>query len=100
MNIQGQVVCATNDGKFSIAVGDMATGIIVGLEPDASAVHNVGLGTVDGVVMSFTEGVPGNTATATKDGNAYQINGTATGVSEANPAEQIAKPFDITVTCP
>ncbi len=100
LNVQGQVVCATNDGTFSIAVGDMATGIIVGLEPDASVVHNVGLGTVDGVVMSFTEGVPENTATATKDGNAYTINGTATGVSEANPAEQITKPFDITVTCP
>ena len=99
-NVQGQVVCATNDGKFSIAVGDMATGIIVGLEPDASVVHNVGLGTVDGVVMSFTEGVPGNTATATKDGNAYKISGTASGTSEANPAEQITKPFEISVTCP
>ena len=63
-------------------------------------VHNVGLGTVDGVVMSFTEGVPGNTATATKNGNAYNITGAASGVSEANPAEQITKPFDITVTCP
>jgi lipoprotein LpqH len=99
-NVQGQVVCATNDGKFSIAVGDMATGIIVGLEPDASAVHNVGLGTVDGVVMSFTEGVPGNTATATKEGNTYKISGVASGSSEANPAEQITKPFEITVTCP
>lgn len=100
LNVQGQVVCATNDGKYSIAVGDMATGIIVGLEPDASAVHNVGLGTVDGVVMSFTEGVPGNTATATKNGNTYNITGAASGVSEANPAEQITKPFSITVTCP
>jgi Mycobacterium 19 kDa lipoprotein antigen len=100
LNVQGQVVCATNDGKYSIAVGDMATGIIVGLEPDASVVHNVGLGTVDGVVMSFTEGVPGNTATATKNGNTYNITGAASGVSEANPAEQITKPFSITVTCP
>jgi hypothetical protein len=100
LNVQGPVVCATNDGKYSIAVGDMATGVIVGLESDASVVHNVGLGTVDGVVMSFTEGVPGNTATATKDGNAYTITGTASGVSEANPAEQITKPFDIAVTCP
>ena len=74
--------------------------IIVGLEPDASVVHGVGLGIVDGVVMSFTEGVPGNTATATKDGNTYNITGTASGVSEANPAEQITKPFDISVTCP
>jgi ipoprotein LpqH len=41
------VVRSTTDGKFSIAVGDMVSGIIVGLEPDASAVHNAGLGTVD-----------------------------------------------------
>jgi lipoprotein LpqH len=100
VNVSGPVVCATNDGKYSIAVGDMATGIIVGLEPDASVVHNAGLGTVDGVVLSFTEGVPGNTATATKDGNTYTITGTASGVTEANPAEQITKPFDIKVTCP
>jgi hypothetical protein len=39
-NVSGPVVCATTDGKFSIAVGDMVTGIIVGVEPDASAVHN------------------------------------------------------------
>lgn len=100
LNVQGEVVCATNDGKYSIAIGDMATGIIVGVEQDASVVHGVGLGTVDGVVMSFTEGVPGNNATATKDGNTYKITGTATGVSEANPAEQISKPFEVSVTCP
>jgi hypothetical protein len=99
-NVQGQVVCATNDGKYSIAIGDMATGIIVGLEPDASVVHGVGLGTVDGVVMSFTEGVPGNTATATKDGNTYKVTGTATGVSEAKPTAEISKPFEVSVTCP
>jgi hypothetical protein len=73
LNVQGAVVCSTTDGKYSIAVGDMATGIIVGLEPDASVVHGVGLGAVDGVVMSFTERVPGNTATAAKDGNTYKI---------------------------
>lgn len=100
LNVQGEVVCATNDGKYSIAIGDMATGIIVGLEPDASVVHGVGLGTVDGVVMSFTEGVPGNTAAATKDGNTYKITGTATGASEANPTEQISKPFEVSVSCP
>jgi hypothetical protein len=100
LNVQGEVVCATNDGKYSIAIGDMTAGVIVGLEPDASVVHGVGLGTVDGAVMSFTEGVPGNTATATKDGNTYKVTGTATGVSDANPTEQISKPFEVSVTCP
>lgn len=98
--VGGQVVCATTDGKFSIAIGDVITGVIVGLEPDGSVVHNAGLGDVNGVVMSFTEGAPGNNATATKDGNHYKITGTATGVDVANPNQQIGKPFEIDVTCP
>ena len=97
-NVSGPVVCSTTDGKFSIAVGDMLTGIIVGLEQDASAVHNAGLGTVDGAVMSFTEGVPGNDAKATKNGNAYQITGNASGVD--NAGQQVNKPFEVDVTCP
>jgi lipoprotein LpqH len=96
--VDGPVVCSTTDGKFSIAIGEVITGVIVGLEPDASAVHNVGLGDVNGVVLSFTEGVPGNDATAIKDGNNYTITGTATGSDNAN--QQVSKPFEIDVTCP
>ena len=99
-NVSGPVVCSTTDGKFSIAIGEVITGVIVGLEPDASVVHNIGLGTVNGVVLSFTEGVPGNNATATKDGNTYKITGTATGVDAANPAQEVSKPFEIEATCP
>jgi hypothetical protein len=58
------VVCATTDGKFSIAIGDVITGVIVGLEQDASKVRGVGLGDVNGVVLNCTDGVPGDTATA------------------------------------
>jgi len=97
-NVSGPVVCSTNEGRFSIAVGDMLTGVIVGLEPDASAVHNAGLGTVDGVVISFTEGAPGNSATATKTGNSYKITGTATGVD--NAGQQVSKTFEVNATCP
>jgi lipoprotein LpqH len=75
------------------------TGVIIGLEPDASAVHNAGLGTVNGVVLSFTEGVPGNTATASKDGNTYHISGTATGVDDKN-GQQVSQPFTVDATCP
>ena len=97
-NVGGPVVCSTTDGKFSIAIGEVITGVIVGLEPDASAVHNAGLGTVNGVVLSYTEGVPGNTATATKDGNSYKVTGTATGVDTTG--QQVSKPFEVDVTCP
>lgn len=96
--VSGPVVCETNQGKFSIAIGEVITGVIVGLEQDASAVRSAGLGTVDGVVLSFTEGAPGNTAKATKNGNAYQITGTATGVD--NAGQQVSKTFEVDATCP
>ena len=94
----GPVLCETNAGKFSIAIGEPLTGIIVGIEPDGSVVRGVGLGDVNGVVLSFTEGVPGNDAKATKDGNNYKIKGTATGTDSANAT--VSKPFEIDVTCP
>ncbi len=97
-NVSGPVVCATNNGKFSIAIGEAITGVIVGLEPDASAVHDVGLGTINGVVLSFTEGAPGNNAGATKTGNSYHITRTATGMD--NGGQQVSKPFTIDATCP
>ena len=97
-NVAGPVVCSTTNGKFSIAIGDMLTGVIVGLEQDGSAVHNAGLGTVNGVVLSFTEGAPGNSATAVKTGSSYKITGTATGLD--NSGQQVSKDFTVDVTCP
>ena len=96
--VDGPVVCSTNDGKFSIAIGEVITGVIVGLEQDASKVRNVGLGDVNGVVLNFTDGVPGDTATATKDGNTYTITGNASG-SDSN-GKQVSKPFEVVATCP
>ncbi|MCV7347059.1 lipoprotein LpqH [Mycolicibacterium rhodesiae] len=96
--VDGPVVCSTTDGKFSIAIGEVITGVIVGLEQDASKVRAVGLGDVNGVVLNFTDGVPGDTATATKDGNTYTITGTASGSDSAgNP---VSKPFEVVATCP
>ncbi|BDE12445.1 MULTISPECIES: lipoprotein LpqH [Mycobacterium] len=94
----GPVVCETYQGKFSIQIGDPIIGVIVGLEQDGSAVHSAGLGTVDGVVLSFTEGAPGNSAKATKNGSTYQITGTATGVD--NAGAQVSKTFEVDATCP
>ncbi|APE14581.1 lipoprotein LpqH [Mycolicibacterium pallens] len=96
--LDGPVVCATTDGKFSIAIGDVITGVIVGLEQDASKVRGVGLGDVNGVVLNFTDGVPGDTATATKDGNTYTVKGTASGSDSAG--KQVSKPFEVVATCP
>ena len=99
-DIQGQIACTTAMGNLSIAIGEAATGIAVVMSPDASKVSQVGLGTVDGVVLGFQDGAPGGTATATKDGSTYKISGTATGVDMANPMQPTTKPFEIEVTCP
>jgi lipoprotein LpqH len=48
--------------------------------------------------VSFTEGAPGNSATATKNGDAYKITGTASGVDGSG--QQVSKDFTVDVTCP
>ena len=99
LSMGGQVVCETSpEGKFSIQIGEPITGVIVGLEKDGSVVHGVGLGEVNGVVLSFTEGVPGNTATATKTDNNYKVSGTATG--QDSSGKEVSKPFEVDATCP
>ncbi|GAB3006254.1 lipoprotein LpqH [Mycobacterium bourgelatii] len=98
LNTAGPVVCTGYEGRFSIQIGDPITGVIVGLEQDGSAVHNAGFGNVDGIVLSFTDGAPGNSATATKNGDSYRLTGTATGVDSAG--QLVTKPFEVDVTCP
>jgi lipoprotein LpqH len=99
-DIKGQVVCATNGGNLTIAIGGAATGIAVVMAEDASDVTSVALGNVNGVALAFQEGVPGAAASATKQGSNYRISGTASGVDMTNPLEPVTKPFEIDVTCP
>jgi ipoprotein LpqH len=98
--VNGTVVCTAAGGNFNIAIGEAATGVAVVLAEDASAVHSVGLGNVNGVTLGFQEGAPGGTANATKDGQTYKVTGTATGVDMANPMQPVTKPFEVDVTCP
>lgn len=93
------VDCNTKDGKFSIAIGQPFIGVIVALEQDASVVHLVGLGEVNGVNLNFTEGAPGDKASATKDGSTYHVTGIASGVDK-DGANKTHKPFTVDVTCP
>jgi len=99
-DIQGQVVCATAGGNVNIAIGQAATGIAVIMAEDASKVTSVGLGNINGVALGFQDGAPGGNASATKDGKAYKVRGTASGVDMANPMQPMTKPFEIDVTCP
>ena len=67
-------------------------------------VHAVGLGTVNGVTLGFSDAAPGqaNQAGAVVSGKSYAIKGTATGTDVSNPQspQQVTKTFEIDVTCP
>lgn len=98
--IDGTVICSINAGSVNIAIGQVASGVTVGLAEDASKVTSVALGNINGVALGFQDGVPGGTASATKDGKTYTVSGTATGIDMANPMQPFTKPFEIEVTCP
>ncbi len=58
------------------------------------------MGNVNGVTLAYTAGIPGGSASATKDGNNYTITGTATGIDMASPTAPVTKPFEVDVVCP
>jgi lipoprotein LpqH len=99
-NVSGTVVCSAMGGNMNIAIGDAATGIAAVLSSDGSTVQSVGLGNVNGVTLGYQSGTGQGEAKATKDGNAYKVSGTATGIDMANPMQPVNKPFEIDVTCP
>jgi lipoprotein LpqH len=99
-NVGGTVVCTAMGGNMNIAIGDAATGIAAVLSEDGSTVQSVGLGNVNGVTLGYQTGTGQGEAKAEKDGNAYKISGTATGIDMANPMQPVNKPFEIAVTCP
>ena len=95
-------VCHEADGMLTIAVG--AAGGTEGIGAvlsggDAPQVTSVALGSVDGTVMGWAEGAPGE-ASATKQGSTYTITGSMMAVDAANPAAPAEKPFEMRITCP
>lgn len=99
--ITGTVVCSKANGNMNIAIGDATTGIVAVVgEGDSPAVQSVALGNVNGVVLGFQSGAGQGEANATKDGDTYNITGTATGIDAANPMQPMTKPFEIAVNCP
>ena len=99
-NVSGTVVCSAMGGNMNIAIGDAATGIAAVLSSDGATVQSVGLGNVNGVTLGYQSGTGQGEAKAEKDGNAYKISGTATGIDMANPMQPVNKPFEIEVSCP
>lgn len=101
-NVTGPVSCTQAGGNTNIGIGDASNGIgAVVSDADPPVVQAVGLGNLTGVTLGYAAGAPGQgTVQATKNGNAYTIKGTATGVNMANPQQQLTKSFEMDVTCP
>ncbi|MCV7100811.1 lipoprotein LpqH [Mycobacterium palustre] len=104
-NVSGPVTCNPGDNKITIGIGDPANGVGAVLSTDnPPIVHAVGLGTVDGITLGYSDAAPGQggAAGAAASGKSYQIKGTATGADARNPQQPqpVTKPFELDVTCP
>ena len=100
------VVCAEQSGKMNITVGSQdtaaATGVSAILDAGSLEVEGIGLGSTEsGQALAYAPGVPGNEATATKDGNTYEITGKLTAADMNDPmAGPTEKTFEMKVACP
>ena len=105
ISVSGPVTCTTNGGNINIGIGDVSAGIGAVVSTDTPPiVHAVGLGSVNGITLGFSDAAA-NQATnagAAVDGKAYGIKGTASGVDMTNPDDPkpVSKSFEMSVTCP
>jgi ipoprotein LpqH len=104
-NVTGQVTCNTANGNTTIGIGDATAGLGAVVSNDnPPIVHSVGLGSVDGVTLGFSDAAPnqGSNAGAAVNGKSYAIKGTATGADISNPnqPQSVTKSFEMDVTCP
>ena len=104
-NVTGAVTCTPNGDNTNIGIGDASNGIgaVIG-NGNPPIVHAVGLGSVNGVTLGFSDAAPNqaSNAGAAQDGKSFAIKGTATGVDISNPQQpqQVTKSFEMDVTCP
>ena len=103
--VTGQVSCAVNGNNTNIGIGDASNGLgAVVSNANPPIVHAVGLGSVNGITLGFSDAAPnqGGNAGAAQSGKSYAIKGTATGVDMSDPQQpkQVTKSFEMDVTCP
>jgi ipoprotein LpqH len=101
-NVTGAVTCTPSNNNINIGIGDATNGVGAVVSTDnPPIVHAVGLGSVNGITLGFSDAAPGQggNAGAAQDGKSYSIKGTATGLDQSNQ-QQVTKPFEIDVTCP
>ncbi|MDT5255691.1 MAG: ipoprotein LpqH [Mycobacterium sp.] len=104
-NVSGQVTCNSANGVTTIGIGDATAGLGAVVSNDnPPIVHSVGLGSVNGVTLGFSDAAPNqaNNAGAAMNGKSYAIKGTASGTDMSNPnqPQTVTKPFEMDVTCP
>jgi ipoprotein LpqH len=104
-NVSGQVTCNSANGVTTIGIGDATAGVGAVVSNDnPPIVHSVGLGSVNGVALGFSDAAPNqaSNAGAAVNGKSYAIKGTATGTDMSNPQQPktVTKPFELNVTCP
>jgi lipoprotein LpqH len=100
-NVSGAVSCTAADANTNVAIGDATTGVGAVLSNDSPpAVHSLGLGSVNGVTLGYSDAAPsqGN-ASATKSGSTYKITGTAVGL-DTSSQQSVTKSFELDFTCP
>jgi lipoprotein LpqH len=97
-NVTGPVTCTPAGDNINIGVGAVVS------NANPPIVHAVGLGSVNGVALGFSDAAPNqaSNAGAAVDGKAYAIKGTATGTDMTNPQQPqtVTKSFELDVTCP
>ncbi len=104
-NVSGQVTCNSANGVTTIGIGDATAGLGAVVSNDnPPIVHSVGLGSVNGVTLGFSDAAPNqaNNAGAAVNGKSYAIKGTASGTDMSNPnqPQSVTKSFEMDVTCP
>jgi ipoprotein LpqH len=104
-NVTGPVTCTPAGDNINIGIGDATAGVgAVISNANPPIVHAVGLGSVNGVALGFSDAAPNqaSNAGAAVDGKAYAIKGTATGTDMTNPQQPqtVTKSFELDVTCP
>jgi lipoprotein LpqH len=100
-NVSGAVSCTAADANTNVAIGDATTGVGAVLSNDSPpAVHSVGLGSVNGVTLGYSDAAPSQgSASATKSGSTYKITGTAVGL-DTSSQQSVTKSFELDFTCP
>lgn len=103
--VSGGVTCHRAGDYVTIGIGDVSRGVgAVVTTSNPPQVRTVGLGTVDGVALGYTNSEPGqaNNAAAAVRGRSYTIKGTASGsdLSDPQSPRQVSEPFEMDVTCP